>query len=357
MSEGMELQKKGVLRAIIHAIWQPILAVAAALAVGALLVMLAGASPVTGYLALVGGAFGNLNSFAEVLMKATPLLLAGLGISFAFRAGYWNIGAEGQIYMGALGATFVGLNLGALPTVVVLPLAIGTGFVMGALWGLIPGLLRARLGVSEIINTIMFNYIAIFLVSFLVTGPMKEEGGYLPQTDLIAASAVLPKLLPPTRMHAGIILALVAAAILYWIMVRSTLGYRLRVVGENPEAARYAGISVNRIFIIAAGVSGGLAGLAGMSEISGLHQRLLEDISPGYGFTAIVVALLGRLHPLGVVIASILFAALRVGADAMQRRVGIPVAIVYIIQALVIFFVIGREFFERFFRQIAVKKR
>ncbi len=329
-------------------------AMAAALAVGAALVLVAGANPLTGYLALIGGAFGSLNSLAEVGVKAAPLLLAGLGIAFAFKAGYWNIGAEGQLYMGALGATWIGLHLGAWPMAVVLPAAVGTGFVLGAIWGLIPGLLLARLGVSEIINTIMFNYIAIFFVSYLVTGPMKEEGGYLPQTDLIAESAVLPKLLPPTRLHAGVLLAVGAAAVLYWIMVRSTLGYRLRVVGGNPQAARYAGISVDRVFVIASGVSGGLAGLAGMGEISGLHQRLLEDISPGYGYTAIVVALLGRLHPVGVVIAAVLFSALRVGADAMQRRLGIPVALVYIIQALVILFVVGREAFERVFRRADV---
>ena len=331
--------------------WQPVAAVVAALGVGAVLVLVAGANPLTGYLALVGGAFGSLNSLAEVAVKAAPLLLAGLGIAFAFKAGYWNIGAEGQLYMGALGATMVGLYLGAAPMVVVLPLATAAGFLLGALWGIVPGLLRARLGVSEIINTIMFNYIALYVVSYLVTGPMKEEAGYLPQTDLIANSAVLPKLLPPTRLHAGVVLALAAAALMYWVMVRSTLGYRVRVVGGNPEAARYAGISVNRVFVVASGLSGGLAGLAGMGEISGLHQRLLDDISPGYGFTAIVVALLGRLHPAGVVIAAVLFAALRVGADAMQRRLGIPVALVYIIQALVILFIVGREAFERVFQR------
>lgn len=317
----------------------------AALAIGALLVLLAGANPLTGYLALVMGAFGSVNSVAEVVVKTTPLLLAGLGIALAFRAGYWNIGAEGQLYMGALAATWVGLNAGAWPAAVALPAAVAAGFAGGALWGLVPGLLRARLGVSEIINTIMFNYIAIYLVSWLVTGPLKEEGGFLPQTDLIADPAVLPRLLPPTRLHAGVLLAVAAAAALYWLMVRSTLGFRVRVVGGNPEAARYAGISVNGTWVLVAAVSGGLAGLAGMSEISGVHQRLLEDVSAGYGYTAIVVALLGWLHPLGVVVAAVLFAALRVGADAMQRALGIPVALVYIIQALVVLFVLARGAF------------
>jgi simple sugar transport system permease protein len=319
------------------------LAMAAALLCGAILILLAGANPLTGYVALVSGAFGSLNSVAEVLVKATPLTLAGLGVALAFRAGYWNIGAEGQIFMGALGATWVGLNVGGWPASVALPAAVAVGFLTGGVWGLIPGVLRVRLGASEIITTIMFNYIALLLVNYVITGPLKESEGFLPETDPIASAAALPRLFPPTRLHAGVLIALAATGILYWLMIRSTFGFRVRMVGMNPEAARYAGASVTRTWIVVSLLAGGLAGLAGAAEVAGVHRRLIEDISGGYGFTAIVVALLGWLHPLGVVLAAILFAALRVGADAMQRAIGVPVTLVYIIQALVILLILCRN--------------
>jgi simple sugar transport system permease protein len=333
------------------------LAMAAALVCGAILILLAGANPVAGYLALVSGAFGSLNSIAEVFVKATPLTLAGLGVALAFRAGYWNIGAEGQIFMGALGATFVGLNVGGWPASVALPATIAVGFLTGAIWGLIPGVLRVRLGASEIITTIMFNYIAILLVNYFITGPLKESEGFLPETDPIASAAVLPRLFPPTRLHAGVLIAVVAAGFLYWLMIRSTFGFRVRMVGMNPEAARYAGVSVARTWVVVSLLAGGLAGLAGMAEVAGVHRRLIEDISGGYGFTAIVVALLGWLHPVGVALAAILFAALRVGADAMQRAIGVPVTLVYIIQALVILFILARnagdmDYFRKLMRRL-----
>lgn len=318
-------------------------AMGAALGCGAILILLAGANPVTGYIALVSGAFGSINSLAEVLVKATPLMLAGLGVAVAFRAGYWNIGAEGQIFIGALGATWVGLNVGGWPVALALPATIIVGFLAGAVWGLIPGLLRVRFGASEIITTIMFNYIAILLVNYVITGPLKEHEGFLPETDPIAMVAELPRLLPPTRLHAGVLIAFAAVGVLYWLMIRSTFGFRVRMVGMNPEAARYAGVSVTKTWILVSLLAGGLAGLAGTAEVAGVHRRLIEDISGGYGFTAIVVALLGYLHPIGVALAAILFAALRVGADSMQRAIGVPVTLIYIIQALVILFIIARN--------------
>ena len=331
-------------------------AVVAALLCGAVLIAVAGADPVVGYLALFNGAFGSLNSVVEVLVKAIPLLLAGLGLALAFRAGFWNIGAEGQIFMGALGAVWVGLNAHDWPAYIALPAVVAAGFVGGAVWGVIPGILRAKLGASEIITTIMFNYIAFYVVNYFVTGPLVEADQFLAQTDPIAKSAELPRILRPTRLHAGIFVAVAAAGVLYWLMLRSTVGFRARVVGANEEAARYAGMSVGWTWVVVSGVSGGLAGLAGMVEVAGVHQLLLEDISGGMGFTAIVVALLGWLHPVGVVIAAILFAALDVGADSMQRVIGVPVTLVYIIQALVVLFVLARSAlehgtFDRFLRR------
>jgi simple sugar transport system permease protein len=331
---------------IMRVVGQLSVAVIAALSCGAVLILLAGADPVVGYLALFNGAFGSLNSIVEVLVKATPLLLAGLGIALAFKAGYWNIGAEGQIFMGALAAVWVGLNAHEWPAYVAMPAIIGAGFLGGAVWGLIPGFLRARLGASEIITTIMFNYIAFFVVNYFVTGPLVETDQFLAQTDPIAKSAELPRILRPTRLHAGVFIAIAASVCLYWLMIRSTFGFRARVVGANEEAARYSGISVGWTWAFVSGISGGLAGLAGMVEVAGVHQLLLEDISGGMGFTAIVVGLLGWLHPIGVVIAAFLFAALDVGADSMQRVIGVPVTLVYIIQALVVLFVLARGAME-----------
>ena len=332
---------------IVSVVGQSSVAVIAALLCGAVLILLAGADPVVGYLALFNGAFGSLNSVVEVLVKAIPLSLAGLGIALAFKAGYWNIGAEGQIFMGALGAVWVGLNAYGWPAYVAVPAIIGAGFLCGAVWGVIPGILRARFGASEIITTIMFNYIAFYMVNYFVTGPLVEADQFLAQTDPIAKAAELPRILRPTRLHAGIFVAIVATVALYWLMVRSTFGFRARVVGANEDAARYAGISVGWTWAFVSGISGGLAGLAGMVEVAGVHQLLLEDISGGMGFTAIVVGLLGWLHPIGVVVAAILFAALDVGADSMQRVIGVPVTLVYIIQALVVLFVLARGALEQ----------
>lgn len=333
------------------------LAVVAAFLCGAVLIVIAGGNPLEGFAALLDGAFGSVNSVVEVIVKATPLLLAGLGIALAFKAGYWNIGAEGQIFMGALGAVWVGLNVHGWPAYVAMPATVLAGFVAGAAWGFIPGILRARIGASEIITTIMFNYIAFLLVNYFVTGPLVEADRFLAQTDPIAKAAELPRLMRPTRLHAGVFVALAAAGVLHWLMIRSTFGFRARVVGANEDAARYAGISVGWTWVVVATVSGGLAGLAGMGEVAGVHHLLMDDVSAGFGFTAIVVALLGWLHPIGVVIAAFLFAALEVGADTMQRVIGVPVTVIYIIQALVVLFVLARgalehDTFRRFLKRV-----
>ncbi len=320
-----------------------IVSVVMALLVGAAAIALTGVSPLTAYQALFYGAYGRLYGLIDTLVKATPLLLAGLGVTVAFRAGIWNIGAEGQLYMGALFATWAGLNLGELPASLLLPLAILAGFISGGLWGLIPGILKAALEVNEVIISLMLNYIAIYFVSYLVHGPMEEVGGFMPQTPRVAPGAQLPLLIPPTRLHAGIILALVLAVVIHFVLWRTTFGYRLRAIGANPRAARYGGIKIGRNIALTMFISGGLAGLAGANEVLGIHYRLLDGISPGYGFTAIVVALLGKLHPLGVVAAALLFASLSVGADMMQRMVRIPIALAHVIQALVVLFVLGTE--------------
>lgn len=339
LTAARRTERSGPVRAILEMAG----ALGAALAVGAVLMLVAGANPIVGYGAMLDGAFGSVNNLAEVLVKAIPLLLAGLGIAVAFRAGYWNIGAEGQLLMGATAAAWVGLLAEGWSPAGTLLLVLLAGFAVGALWGLIPGVLRARFGASEIIVTIMFNYIAFLGVNYLVTaGPIAETGRFLPQTDPIAWSATLPVILEPTRLHAGLFIAMAAVGAMYWFLVRSTWGYRVRVVGANPEAARYGGVSVGKTWVLVSVLAGGLAGLAGMAEVSGTHHRLYDDVSAGMGFTAIVIALLGHLHPVGVAVAAVLFAALHVGAHAMQRVTGVPVTLVYVIQALVVLFFLGR---------------
>lgn len=314
-----------------------------ALAVCAILVRLDGADPVVAYAVLFRGAFGSVDSFVDVIMRATPLLLAGLGTAVAFKGGQWNIGGEGQIYFGALGATLVGLAFRGLPLVVHLPLTLLGAVLGGALWALGPALLKARRGVSEIISTLMLNYIAIFIIRYLVKGPLQGASEFMPQTAVIPEAARLPFLFPPWRLHAGTLLALVLAFGVYFLLQRTSLGYEFRAVGQNPTAARYGGIRVPAMVVLIMVISGGLAGLAGANEVLGYHYKLFDGFSPGYGFTGIIVALLGRLNPAGIILSSVLFSGLIVGANEMQRVVGVPTAIAGIIQGVVVLFVLGSE--------------
>jgi simple sugar transport system permease protein len=317
--------------------------VVAALLVCALFIVMAGANPLQAYWAMFAGAFGSTKGIIAVLIRATPLLLTGLGTTVAFRSAQWNIGGEGQIYLGALGATLVGLAFTDLPIWVHLPLAILGSFIAGGLWALIPALLKALRGVNEIITTLMFSYIAIFLIQYLVDGPLQGPSAFMPQTAVIAESAWYPLLIPPYRLHGGFILALVMVVAVYILLWRTSIGYALRAVGHNALAARYGGISVVKNVVLVMVISGGLSGLAGANEVLGFHYRLLEGISPGYGFTGIIVALLGRLNPIGLVASSLLFSGLIIGANSMQQVVGIPSAIAGIIQGVVVLFVLGTE--------------
>jgi simple sugar transport system permease protein len=314
-----------------------------ALLLCAVLVRLSGAAPLQAYGAMLVGAFGSLDSIADVLLRATPLLLTGLGTAVAFRGGQWNIGGEGQIYFGALGATLVGLALRGLPLWIHLPLTVVGAFLGGALWALPAALLKAWRGVSEIITTLMLNYIAVFLIGYLVKGPLQGPSEFMPQSAVIPEAARLPLLFSGWRLHGGVILALALVFAVYFLLRKTSLGYEFRAVGENAKAARYGGIRVPLVIILIMSISGGLSGLAGANEVLGFHYRLFEGLSPGYGFTGIIVALLGRLNPFGVLAASVLFSGLIVGANEMQRMVGIPTAIAGIIQAVIVLFVLGAE--------------
>ncbi|MBD2454007.1 ABC transporter permease [Nostoc sp. FACHB-87] len=320
-------------------ILSPLIAITSALMVGAILIIFAGANPITAYTALFQESLANYFGFGNTLTKMTPLLFTSLGVLVALKAGQFNIGGEGQIYLGALGSALIGLYVQGLPAIIHIPLALCAGFVFGAVWGWIPGYLKAVRGVNEVITTLLLNYIAVNLVSYLVQNPLKAPAAPSPYSPLIAKSAQLPIILPGSLAHAGIILALIAAIILWVLLGRSPLGYQITAVGLNPIAARYAGMSVERTIMLVMALAGGLAGLAGATEVMGLKYRLFEQVSPGYGFDAIAIAFLSRGNIGGVVLTSLFFAALRSGANVMQRSAGVPVTVVYAIQGLTVLFV------------------
>ena len=283
------------------------------------------------------GAFGSWYAVTSAtLVRSVPLTLIGLGIALAFRAGAYNIGAEGQFYAGAIAATWIGLHAAALPAPVALAATAAGAAVAGALWVALPVLLRLRYGVTEVISTLVLNFVAESLVSLMVQGPLQEAQGIYPQSDMIAPAARLP-LLAGTRLHGGILLGLAGAAALWYLFGRTVWGFELRAVGAGPRAAEISG-RINPARVVAAALlgSGAIAGVAGGVEVSGVSYALFQNLSPGYGFTAIAVALLARLNPVGVVAAGVLFGALEAGAGAMQRDAGVPAVAVYVVQAVVI---------------------
>ncbi|TAF09571.1 MAG: ABC transporter permease [Nostocales cyanobacterium] len=326
-------------------ILSPLIAIISALLVGAGLILLAGANPIVAYTALFQESLTTYFGFGNTLTKMTPLLFTSLGVLVALRGGQFNIGGEGQIYLGALGSSLIGLYIQGIPAFIHIPLALFGGFIFGAAWGFIPGYLKAIKGVNEVITTLLLNYIAMNLISYLVQNPLKAPNAPSPYSPLIAKTAQLPIILPGSLAHAGILLALITAGILWVLLVRSPLGYQINTVGFNPIAARYAKISVEQTIMLVMSLAGGLAGLAGACEVMGLKYRLFAQVSPGYGFDAIAIALLtagiaffSRGSIWGVVLTSLFFASLRSGANIMQRSAGVPVTVVYAIQGFTVLF-------------------
>ncbi len=307
-----------------------------------IILLFLGKNPLVAFGAIVNGAFGSRNALAEVLVKTGPLLLAGLGTAFAFRCQIWNIGAEGQLLIGALAASVFSLLFPGIPPILSIILAILAAMTAGGLWAGLAGILKVKLGASEIINTIMMNYIAIYLVNYLVRGPLQDVASYVPQSQTFAPQYWLPLIMPPTRLHLGIILAILAAIIVYVILWKTPLGFNIIAVGSNARAARVGGISVSLNLVIAMFISGALSGVAGANEVLGLYHRMLDGVAAGYGFSAMTVAILGGLHPIGIAIFSFVFAALRVGADHMQREMAVPSSLVYLVEGMLIVFVQGR---------------
>ena len=311
-----------------------VISVIAAFSLGALILLLSGDSPVHAYSTLLKGVFGSTHRFAETLVKATPLIIMALGISIAFKNQIWNIGGDGQFTLGAICATYVALNF-KLPLIVLLPLTFVAAFMGGALLGSIVGYLRTKFNANEVITTLMMNYIIIYLLSYLVKGPMMDPAGFgFPQTELLDKALRLPIILTGTRLHFGLIIALILIIVGYYFW-RTKLGYRIQIAGESREVAEYSGINVQKTIITTMIISAGLAGVAGWVEVFGIHYRLLEDIAIGYGSMAIVIALLANLNPLGIIFSSFFVSALLVGGSTMQRLAGVPFSLVDIIFGLI----------------------
>lgn len=334
----------------------PVIATLAALAVGAVMLLVLRVNPIVAYKALWEGAFGSTNALAETLVKATPLLLVGLGICISFRGDVINIGGEGQMIVGAILGTLIGITFTDWPGWVVVPLAMLTGFVGGAIWGGIPGFLKAYFKVNEILSTVMMNAIAVQLMNFLLRGPMidpaqLELASKIPQTARLIDAFRLPRWVP-TRLHLGALIAVILAIFVYILLWHTTVGYRIRAVGQNPHASKYAGIKVKNYVVLALLLSGAFAGLAGVTQVYGVNYRMITDGSAsGFtgaaGFNGIVAALFGQLHPLGTIPASVLFGALLVGANKMQRVVQVPSALVTALNGLVVVFVVSSEIWRR----------
>jgi ABC-type uncharacterized transport system permease subunit len=334
----------------------PVLAVLTAVVLGGFVIAIAGGNPFDAYLGLLSGAFGSAGAISETTVWAAPYIFAGLAVAVAFKGGLFNIGAEGQLAFGAVASALVGFGLPQigihLPAVVHIPLTVGAGVLAGAIWGGIPGALKAYFGGHEVINTIMMNYIALNLTSFLLNGPMKDPSpsNVSARTPMIDLSAQIPPIIPGYRFHWGFILALLVAVLIWWLLWKTTLGFEIRTVGTNPDAARYAGINVRRIIILTMVISGALAGLAGAIEVTALNYRHELGFSVGYGFDSIAIALLGKTHPFGVVLASILFGAMRNGASLMQFITQIPVDVIQVIQGLILLFVAADAIIRFIFR-------
>jgi len=317
----------------------PALAIAATLAVASLLALIAGADPFATLGQIAKGALGSRLAILETLNRATPLIFTGLAVAVAFRAKLWNIGAEAQLYAGAIMAVVLGT--GALGSPLVLPVSALVAMLAGALVLLGPVLLKTRLGVDEVVTTLLLNFIMLLFVSYLLEGPMKDPMGMgWPKSAALIPEARLPRIVDGLRLHWGFGLALIAAVVVWVIQIRTTLGFEIRAVGQNPAAARFAGMPVNAVLVKTALLSGGLAALAGWSQVAGLKGHLSLDLSPGFGYTGIIVAMLALLHPLGVVLSALFVAGIFVGSDAMSRAAGVPTYIADMLLATALLFMV-----------------
>ena len=329
----------------------PLIALALALIFSGILLWIFGANPLETYAAMAAGAFGQRYHISETILRAIPLMLTGLAVGIAFRMLFWNIGAEGQFVWGVIAATWVALflpeQIGGLPQWTFLPLMIVAAFAAGAVWGLIPAFLKTALRVNEIITTLMFNYVALLWMQYLYTGSWKDPEGFgFPGSAQFPQHAWLPRLpIDLGRVHYGLVIAIVVAFLIWLVLDRTKWGLEIKVIGKNPLAARYAGMDITRNVLLVMCISGGVAGLAGFSQVAGVGHRLQNGIAVGDGFTAIIVAWLAKLNPWAILLVSILLAGLSTGGDQLQITMGLPAAVSGVLQGSILFFVLGADVF------------
>jgi ABC-type uncharacterized transport system permease subunit len=367
MSEAPPRSERWALRQVWRRVWSvialPLISILLALIVGAIVIVasqlvLPGAQfnlllPITAYSALIQGAFGSFDAIVDTLVATAPLVLGGLSVGFAFKAGLFNIGAQGQFLLGALASVAVGVALAGSSPLVAISFALFAGLLAGAAWGFIPGFLKAVSGAHEVVVTIMLNYVALYVIGAVVGGPLRQQGRSEAITPDVG-NAGLPILIGNSG-HAGIVLALVAVAFIAWLLFRTTLGFEIRTVGANPDAARYAGMRPRLLTILTMSIAGGLAGLAGAVVVLGVTHLMTPSFGTTVGFDSIAVALLGRTNPVGIVFAALLFGALRAGATLMQIEAGIPVELIDVLQATILLFLVAAPVLRRVFRLRGVK--
>lgn len=330
---------------ILTTIGIPLLAIFTALVISSIAILLSGSSPIKAFSALAIGAFGSRDNFIVTIIKSTPLIIAGLGVALAFRGGLFNIGVEGQLFIGSIAAVIVGTNVD-LPKIINVPLILAAGAIAGALLAALSGYLKARFGAHEVITTIMMNFIVLRIITWAIgaNGPLRKPSSVVPETRSLLESARLPILIPDTYLHMGIIIALVLAVLVYFFLFRTVWGVEIRTVGKNLNAAKYIGINVNRNIIFTMALSGGLAGLAGAIQVMGIPPyNFTTGFNVGYGFDSLAVAVLGSIHPVGVVFSAFLFGAMDAGSRLMQLRAKVPIDIITLLQGLILMFVAANQ--------------
>lgn len=326
----------------------PLLAIVLTMVITATLVLLVNANPLQAYYYFLVEPLSSRVSLIEVLVKSTPLLLTGAAVIFAFVGGFWNIGAEGQLLAGATAATAIGLQMDNVPPAVALPLMIGGGFLAGMAWVLIPALMKVKLAIDEVVTTLLLNSVALLGVSALLNGPWRDPVSQWPQSPEIAAAAIFPKLISRSRLHLGFVIAIAVIVLLWYVLSRTAFGLRMRAVGLSPNAARFAGVKVERTMLVAALVSGGIAGLAGVNEVAGIHYHLIDAISGGNGYTGILVATLGGLNPLGGALAALFIGVIDTGSQSVSRALGVPIYLGDVILATLLLVTLAMLLLQRY---------
>ncbi|HHV47244.1 MAG TPA: ABC transporter permease [Tissierellia bacterium] len=333
------------------------LSILASLIIGAFIMLANGRNPVTGYVALINGAFGSKYNIATTFAKTVPLVLTGLATSISFRSGISNIGGEGQLYLGAFGAALIGITFVNLPGIVGIPLALAASLIAGGLYALFPAILKVRYNIDEVIVTIMLNTVAVLLTSYLVNYPFASEIGKMGGTEIIAEGYQLSRLVRLSTLNTSIFYVAVISIIMYYLLERTSIGYEIKMVGQNSNFSRYGGINVKRRMIFAMVVSGALCGIAGAFEVLGVHYRFLQHISPGYAWDGMLIALIVKNNPIGVVLMSIFFGALKTGSISMENATGIPSELISVIQSIIILFIAGESGFKTKIKSFLANRR